>query len=564
MQQALGLQELLTHIASYLDKDAITRCCLVSKQWSQAWKPLCWRDIKWKEPRDFVRNGHLIRNLTLRMSSSSSSYRPVEEIRDHCPNLRSLHIVDFQFNRAEFEERVLGIQTSPSTTAASNAAAALQEGEKASSQGAVVCSKNPFIDSIVARNSYLSNSLHTLQFGVSPEVCAMLLPRLVQAKKAGRLQGLKSFRMGESLALGMRLEAHPSWHCTLKLSDILAFLDEFPDLTCFSTGDINIINDIGSEDTDSSMAAKDVSISSNEEGQQKRQREYKRMTELEISSSSSVVLEPILVRMPQLRVLKMGYIRDARIFPKIIQHFPNLTSLHLDLEYYRFFDRAFTALDLDQTNQDGIQGWIHLFEGLPALEHLNVMSAQLSLPILKSLTMSCPRLSSLKANKGSRLSVLGILFLLNHAANLRELEVSQKFDAQLFAGNQEPWKAPLERLHLEEVDLSNDEENDCFRNRMRQLPWLKSLETCARKISHRALLDEEENEVAAAANGVVPYPRLEKLIMKQNVSAFEGFISRLVNTMPRLNILELDEDYSKEDIQIARRGRQDPTTAAAK
>ncbi|KAF9359159.1 hypothetical protein BGX26_013012 [Mortierella sp. AD094] len=226
------------------------------------------------------------------------------------------------------------------------------------------------------------------------------------------------------------------------MSDILTFLDEFPDLETFSTGDIQITDDSGAYCPEIHQ----------------KQNQY-RLTNLEIAPKTPSMFESLVSRMPRLTDLSIHSIGTINLLPSAQQYCPNLTSLMLDMYDHYYPTNNDPSLDQKKKYKD----WILLFQALPKLEQFRGISVPMPMVVLEALAKSCPRLKLLKAYDDSTLTGPGVSFLLQNCLALKDLFLEQYYYADLFKGNQ-PWKAPLENLHFDAVILRSDEENDLFGN----------------------------------------------------------------------------------------------------
>ncbi|KAF9960996.1 hypothetical protein BGZ65_011409 [Modicella reniformis] len=571
--QRLALQELGCHIASFLAPEDIFACCLVSKQWYQDWNPLYWKDVIRKVPKDLSRHGHLIRNLDLSFSQPSDK---LARVREHSLNLRSLKLTGYGFTRSNFEEEVLGIRSAP-TAEAEVTEEGLQDLE------------NPFILNPGHRNAYLSNTLHSLELSVPPEVCSVLLSRLAQARRAGLLQGLRSFKGRQAIVYYTCIEVDYPESCTQEISNILAFLDTFPELTSFSLLNLNIVRDTGE------ITAKPICIG----------REYVNITKLEICPNSLQEFEVLATKMPNVVELLLQP-KESNLIPVIQQHFSNLTSLSFYMDDHEYSYDLVDDYDI-ASQRDIYKDWIQLFSELPNLEKFKTRMIFMPQLVLESLARSCPKLKSFKAVEQFT-SLLGVQFMLRCCTALKDLHVSMVCPDDFFIDNHQPWKAPLENLHLAEVSLKYSEGVDMFRKRIRHWTRLKSLRIGhAFSMSIKSLLDSEDcravseetrsflpwteelydkedgsnrsrnrdsidliysvsnakgSRSGCAAPAVVAphYPCLEELILEcvPKVSP-EGIYWRMVDIMPRLRSLQLDITLSEKDI-LKMRGCTVPIT----
>ncbi|KAI1318425.1 hypothetical protein EDD11_006509 [Mortierella claussenii] len=588
--QVLALQELRDHIASHLNPQDLVACCSVSRQWHQDWNPIHWRKICQRKPKDLARHGHLIRKLDISVSCLTNS---LEQIRDHCLNLQTLKIVEYNMNVAEFEERVLGIQSNryPGLNSVSTAeekpvplagerkdgAEEQEEQEEqeeeseekevaTSVEPCVDYSYNPFLDgSTRIENGFLSSSLISLGLCLPPAVTMHILPRLVQARQAGRLKRLRTFRMGKAYIYYTCIEMPPEPTSHVNLSDVFAFLNAFPEVTTFSTGNVQVIDDIRRDQYEQDK---------NQQGQQ----HFKRLTDLQLMPRNTLVFQQIITRTPNLTHLHLDLWEDNNIFPDISRYCPQgLTSLTLNLEGHQ------------QRSDDE---WTAVFQRLPNLKRFITKSCNMSSGVvLKSLARTCPELSHFSAGEGSEVSVEGVSYMLQHCAHLKELYLAQSYRIDLFQGphkgpqsvDEAPWRAPVEKLHFDIISLMNVDEHDIFRARMRQLPRLRRLAINYAysftlrafqepdKVESRELPEGRETteDFGGVSNLQIPpstsgmnrekptkqstaYPNVEELIVNGIDSRVPGCFDALINVMPRLRMLEIGTVYGVKEIQEAR------------
>ncbi|KAF9202411.1 hypothetical protein BGZ49_007425 [Haplosporangium sp. Z 27] len=433
-------------------------------------------------------------------------------------------------------------------------------------------SPNPFIKDLEAENGFLSNSLNSVELYLPPAVCEVLIPRFIQARRAGRLQNLTCFHMGSAIIHYTCIEIPLPKTCYLKMSDILVFLNEFSNLESFSTGDMETIDDCGENEaiytTKPESIDNDLISASNQERYQE-QKEY-RLMKLEITPSSSRMFERLVSKMSRLTSLSLYFVGTINLLPAIQKHCQNLTSLALDMSAHYYPNDPIDDLNPDQEQK--YKDWILLFKALPKLERFAGSSVSMPTVVLKTLATSCPNLKYFRACEDSILATSGVSFLLQNCLALKDLILEQHYNIDLFGGDQ-AWKAPLENLHFDVVKLFNEEENDCFRKRIYQLPKLKSLKIAyASKMSIRAILNpnDKDSEVvgeplaqdlATPSDGRIshdiiapnaPCPNLEILALGYfSEKSYEMFL-KIVDSMPRLQSLIIGEQYSREAIMSAR------------
>ncbi|KAI8599578.1 hypothetical protein EDD21DRAFT_156603 [Dissophora ornata] len=192
-QRVFALPELRDHIGFFLSPTDIRPCTLVSKQWHQDWTPIYWKDIQHVCPWNLASFGHLVQHLDLRRTTSflrtATTFKHLTVIQRHCQNLRSLKLMDFIIEPAEFKAFVMGISTT--------SAAAADSSSTVSKETDLTTGITSGYTDTMARNGYLSNSLQLLELHFPPDSCALILPWLIQAKRAGQLQQLRSFCIGE-------------------------------------------------------------------------------------------------------------------------------------------------------------------------------------------------------------------------------------------------------------------------------------------------------------------------------------------------------------------------------
>ncbi|KAF9116103.1 hypothetical protein BGX27_004901 [Mortierella sp. AM989] len=538
------LQELRSHIAQYLDLKYIAACCLVSQQWHRDWSPICWRDVRHKEPSDFTRNGHLIRTMEL---WSSSKFRPLADIRDHCPNLLSLKYIDFHLKAPAFE-MALGFKPGHSLSSPT-----ISEPELMKEQN----QRNRVEDAKVLDLQSQFDPLKSLELFLPSEACEIVLPRLIQAKRAGQLQNLRSFRMSITRIFYTCIMAPLEKPRYLKLSDILTFLDELPDLKTFSTCEIMTTDD---EEAEEFVQPTELEYSNTD-----KTGEYHRLTNLEIAPKKPSIFERLVSRTPHLTSLSVHCVGTINLFPLIQQYCPNLISLELDMESMHYQSNPIIdkqSLDQEQKYCD----WILLFKSLPKLEEFSGIYISMPMVVLQALATSCPRLSYFKTCEDSNLSAPGISYLLQKCLALKKLTVDQDYNADLFKGDQ-PWKAPLEGLCLNAVSLLNSEDCDIFRERMRQLPQLKSLKIeYAANMQTQAFLEPNKKACPKALESFAhnigtesgndasktAFPNLESLTLGFFVGRSEETFQAFVDAMPHLNHLAVGDVYNREAILQAR------------
>jgi len=590
-QLVLSLQELRQLIASLLSSKDHLACCQVSRQWHQDWSPFYWKDVIRRIPKDFSRYGHLIRNLDLRFDSYLAD--TLTGIRTHCLGLRSLKLVGRACTQLEFDVGVLGIHSAPLSSPI--APKAKQGTDEAVSQDPM---NNPF-HATLGRNGFLSNSLHSLNLAMPPKICDVILPRLTQARRAGLLQDLRSFCMGQMIIFYTCIEVEPTLPCTLKISTVLEFLDAFPELISFSTTDITIVDD--TEADISKLMISPPSIDQAPSAQHCQAQARPNIVKLHVSPATPQGFKLLATKMPNVVDLALQPRGSGNLLPLILQYYPTLTSLALYMDYHNgAYDRVDES-DLESL-KDKYKDWIQLFQGLPNLEHLKSRLVGLPYVVLKTITQSCPKLKSFSAIEQTT-SIRGVQYLLRHSTTLKVLILSENCDTSFFSDDGQPWKAPLETLHLEDVTLTEDQGQDTFRNRIRQLTRLRSLKVgYAGRMSIRSILDPDDcrladaekrplppkagenaegwkaidgvthssnddstsrNNIASASTKdgdigglidgdmapVVHYPCLEELKLSYfpKVST-QGAYWRVVDTMPRLRSLKLDKKLNEDDI----------------
>ncbi|KAF9952912.1 hypothetical protein BGZ72_005841 [Mortierella alpina] len=570
--RALALQELREHIGSYLSRRDLGALCLASKGWHQDWNPVYWKNVH--KPKvhtvDFISQGHLIRNLEL-----TTSKQPVlGAIRDHCQHLRLLRLTSYQLTPESFKECIMGLQL----TAAAETAQVQQTVEQA-----VATDNPPALNAGFDKSAYICNSLHTLEFRTGPEVCEIVLPWLTRARKAGQLKGLRSFTMAPAVITYTCIIMDPEPQRFVKLSDIYAFLDAFPALTEFSTGDMSIMDDTQpSAKVEVVPAVRRIT----------EQRVYSNITSLQVHVEHNALFEDLASRMPNITQLSVYLAGSSNIIPAIQQHYPGLRTLAVDMSYHSNYYRPFDDKDIEDQRRV-LKDWISLFQRLPHLESFSTRNTSMPLAVMESLAKSCPRLERLRFGYNTFLSVLGLELLLRSCTRLKHLHVEdQTLPAHIIA-NDELWKSPVETLYLDQVTLTTEEHMDNFRRRIRSLPTLRSLTfngcSC---LTARALLEpheyglatvsqkstsyadvtqaasehdgascDKENEPmrasVAIATNTIAYPNLETLSIEwfkdPLLSNWDAAFSKMLDHMPCLRSLVLVENYSEEKLQWERR-----------
>ncbi|KAG0239041.1 hypothetical protein BGX31_003059 [Mortierella sp. GBA43] len=479
-QQALSLREIREPVAVFLGQEDILACCQVSKQWHQDWNPFYWENVTRRTPKSFTRYGHLIRNLELRFSSHPRNR--LISIREHCVNMRSLHLTIYESRPSDFEEDVFGIQPAPQDNRVV-VALAQQEAD------------NPFYP-ILRCNGFLSDSLCSLSFFMPPAVCDVILPRLAQASRAGLLQGLRSFVMRAAVITYTCIDVPPPPSCSLKLSTIFDFLDAFPKLTSFCFPSIALIEDKVPSFPELvllnpwNINTDHVLPTVQQPQPQQQTREHVNVVKLEISLASAEAFRLVCTKMPN--VLDLNIIPQGSwdMWTIIQQHYPGLVSLKCCMN-----DHVSGYFMVDDSREDQkikFKDWIQLFERLVHLERFDANEVGLPFVVLETLALSCPKLTSFKA-VDQVTSLQGVQFMLRHCTALKNLHITTTCDSDFFDDGGQPWIAPVESLHFDTVKLSEGHGHDVFRNRIRQLTRLKILHIdYTAGMSARAIFDEED------------------------------------------------------------------------
>ncbi|KAF9982624.1 hypothetical protein BGZ75_005921 [Mortierella antarctica] len=584
--RALALQELREHIGSYLSRSDLGALCLASKAWHQDWNPTYWKSVC--KPKtltvDFASNGHLIRNLELR----TSKQLVLSAIRDHCHNLRQLKLTSHKLTAETFKECIMGWP--PTTTATSGEE---QETPEQANVADIPSALEPCFD----KSAYLSNSLHTLDLRTGPEACEIMLPWLTRARKAGQLQGLRSFSMIPAVITYTCITMDPEPERFVKLSDIYAFLDAFPALTEFSTGDMKIMDDTQPKHKEAPTTTRGTSYTPKQASVAGGVTEpcvYPSICSLQLHVEYDALFEKVASRIPNITKLSVHLAGSSNIIPAIREHYPSLKMLAVDMSSHSKYYQPFADEDIEGQRRE-FKDWIDLFQGLPHLESLSTQFTSLPLTVMESLASSCPRLEQLRFGYGTFLSVLGLESLLRSCTRLKDIRVDdQTLPASIIAMD-EFWKSPVETLYLDQVYLRTEQDMDNFRRRIRQLPTLRSLTfngcSC---LSARVLLEPHEYGLASVGqesnvntdttqaaktrddgascdeegepmcantinsySNTIAYPNLEKLsiewfkdpLLCESDEAF----SKLLDHMPCLRSLVLVQDFTEEKLHQVRK-----------
>ncbi|KAF9290509.1 hypothetical protein BGZ68_006883 [Mortierella alpina] len=575
--RALALQELREHIGSYLSRRDLGALCLVSKGWHQDWNPVFWNSVC--QPKDwtidFASNGHLIRNLDLKTSK-----QPVlGGIRDHCRHLRHLKLTSYKLTPEIFKECIMGLPPAKKAPAPDTM-----------DQATTSCTpsaQEPCFD----RSAYLCNSLHTLDLRVAPEVCEIMLPWLTRAGKAGQLQGLRSFAMVPAVITYTCIIMDPEPERFVKLSDIYAFLDAFPALTEFSTGDMKILDDTQPRHNEAPTAigiscAREASIGT------AQRRMFPSISSLQLLVEHDAIFEDVASRMPNVTKLSLHLAGSSNIIPAIRQHYPSLKLLAVDMSSHSKSYRPFADEDIEGQRRE-FRDWIDLFQGLPQLESLSTQETTLPLTVVESLARSCQNLKQLRFGYNTYLSVLGLEVLLRSCTKLKAIRLEDQTLSASFIANDDLWKSPVETLYLDQVCLRTEQDMDNFRRRIRLLTTLRSLtfngSSC---LSARVLLEPHEYGLtplnqessfntdathAAAerddascdvsceqihasnttsAHNTIAYPNLETLSIEwfkdPLLSDSKEAFSKMLDHMPCLRSLVLVRNFTEEDLHHLR------------
>ncbi|KAF9966106.1 hypothetical protein BGZ70_003268 [Mortierella alpina] len=565
--RALALQELREHIGSYLSRCDLGALCQASRRWHRDWNPVYWKDVHQPKDRtvDFASNGHLIRSLEL-----TTTKQPVlSAIRDYCHHLRHLKLTSYKLTPEMFKECIMGL---PPTAAAETVQA--QETSVQANPKDIP----PALEPCFYKSAYLSNSLRTLNLRMEPEVCEIMLPWLTRAKKAGHLQGLRSFTVAPAVITYTCIMMDPEPERFVKLSDIYAFLDAFPALTALSTGDMKIINENKEAPT----------------YQRTELQVYPSISSLQLHVEHDALFEDVASRIPNVTKLSVYLAGSSNIIPAIRQHYPGLKMLAVDMSSHSEYYRPFADEDIEGQRRE-FKDWIDLFQGLPHLESLSTRYTSLPWTVMESLAKSCPRLEQLRFGYNTFLSVLGLKSLLRSCTRLKSIHVEDQALSASIVANDDLWKSPVETLYLDQVLLKTEQDMDNFRRRIRLLPTLRSLtfKGCS-CLSARVLLEPQEYALASAGQtsnpntdtdakatrerdeatcdgageskrakemdisfSTIAYPNLENLsiewfkgpLFSDSTEAF----STMLDHMPCLRYLVLDRDYTEEDLRQVRR-----------
>ncbi|KAG0201424.1 hypothetical protein BGX28_005729 [Mortierella sp. GBA30] len=583
--QVLSLLDLREHIAPYLSQSDLGNMCLVSKNWHQNWNPFYWRNIVRCTPADFALHGHLVRNIDM----YTSKEHVISAVRDHCPSLRRLKLTDVKLKQESFKSYILGIQP----IAAVASMSLTDEGSTSSAERAIKEQPTDRVESKqfssepepCFKSGYLSNTLQSIELRVPHEVCEIMLPSLIRARKAGHLQGLRAFRMHAAVITYTCIEMPPIPDVYVKLSDIYAFLDSFPELTSFSTGNMNIWDDTQQE----GALGEHEQLPAAEQ-----QKLYNRLTDLQLKARSASILEKIASRIPNVTDLSVHLAGSSNIV-QINQHYPHLKSLTVDTSSHSDYGRRVDDNDLESQRRD-FKYWIQLFQGLPHLESFNATYTALPLVVLESLATSCPSLKRLHLGYGCDVSIPGVKLVLRHRTGLTNLHLDCTLSPE-FLANDELWRSPLETLCIKGVHITSDKDFDFFRYRMRSLPRLRSLTVMeAFRMPVRALLDPDEyndqtttdtnlttvssiqhdagesndhghggerlpaTTSAPVFSSSIAYPNLEILRLEWFRDPSEEVLWNVLYQMPCLRSLQLMEKYTEVAIQQARRRFQQMMT----
>ncbi|KAF9438654.1 hypothetical protein BGZ76_006215 [Entomortierella beljakovae] len=266
---------------------------------------------------------------------------------------------------------------------------------------------------------------------------------------------------------------------------------------------------------------------------------------LGIKPASSSMFETLVSRMPYLINLSLLFVGTVKLFPSVQQFCPNLTSLIVDMEAQTYPHDSIAEDDPDLHIK--FADWIDLFNTLTKLERFEGRSVSLPTVVLKALADSCPNLRYFKTCSDSTVSAFGASYLLSHCHSLTDMILNQMYFLCLFNGD-EPWRAPIENLVLDAVVFKASEENDVFRERMRQLPYLRSLSIYyTGDMTIRALIDpaEKYNFVPSAiprnvkSIPKVPFLRLELLNLGYFSESSPESFAKIASCMPRLESLSL-------------------------
>ncbi|KAF9908373.1 hypothetical protein BX616_000174 [Lobosporangium transversale] len=275
----------------------------------------------------------------------------------HCPNLQSLKFVDYNLTPAEFDYRIFGIQS-------------------------------------------------------------IILPSLQQSLSASTTEGQQETLEPPHLETA-RIVFHGSGSYVLHLyrnaarKNHLRQAFEFPKLTKCSTGDIEVIDDVGissgttfERDNNNHTDTSDFHISTPQYS----------LKSLSIAPATGPLLESVITHAPYLTCLTIYKGSEQALTRAIPKLCPYLISLTLRLDGYRYDDHV----------------WDLLFQGLPQLKEFNITDAILSTNTLMVLTQFCPKLESFNTDDDCKVSSPGISFMLKKCLALKKLSLDQSYGVDLF------------------------------------------------------------------------------------------------------------------------------------
>ncbi|KAF9568578.1 hypothetical protein EC968_002916 [Mortierella alpina] len=422
----------------------------------------------------------------------------------------------------------------------------------------------------------------------------MMLPWFTRAGKAGQLRGLRSFTMLPAVITYTCIIVEPEPDGFVKLSDIYAFLNAFPELTEFCTGGMKIVDDTQPRQTEAPTSQENIYIDATEVAATKTEavepRTYPNISSLQLRVEHDALFQNIASQMPNLTKLSVHLAGSSNIISAIRQHYPGLKSLAVDMSSHEQWYRPFTDKNIEGQRRE-FKDWIELFQGLPHLVSLSTQYTTFPLVVMESLAKSCPRLEQLRFGYDTLLSVLGLESLLRGCTRLKSFRVEEQKLPASFIANDELWKSPVETLYLDQVYLQTEQDVDNFRRRIRLLPTLRSLTfigcSC---LSARALLEPHEYDLAsvgqelhsstdstqsigehdAASSSVethaskmalfhnkVAYPNLEELSIEwfkdPLLSDSDEAVSKMLDHMPCLRSLMLVRSFTEAELHQLRR-----------
>ncbi|KAF9980976.1 hypothetical protein BGZ65_004460 [Modicella reniformis] len=105
------IPELLSYVASFVQRRDLTACALVSKTWHQAFNPFIWHDVSWNYVRPFLpqaihRHSQLVKTFKANRYSNKEGRKEVSGLR--FPNLVSLDMSQSPFSQEDMKEWILG------------------------------------------------------------------------------------------------------------------------------------------------------------------------------------------------------------------------------------------------------------------------------------------------------------------------------------------------------------------------------------------------------------------------------------------------------------------------